>query len=65
LAWVLDPLNDLSHGDEVDVVVVSQDFVNPVEESVEELWVVLEPSSVIVETQWSTILVVVTLEVVV
>jgi hypothetical protein len=45
--------------------VVGEDLIDPVEEGVEELGVVLEPGSVVVETEWSAVLVVVTLEVVV
>jgi len=47
---VLDPLDDLGHGNKVDVVVVGQDLIDPVEESIEELWVVLEPSGMEEET---------------
>jgi len=45
-AWVLHPLDHLGHGHEVHVVVVGQDLVDPVEEGVEELGVVLQPGGV-------------------
>lgn len=45
-AWILNPLNDLRHRDEIDVVVVGEYFVNPVEERVKILGVVLEPGCV-------------------
>ena len=41
-----------------------KDLVNPVEEGIEELWVVLEPGSVEVETEGSSVLVVMAVEVV-
>lgn len=62
---VLHPLDDLGHGDEVDVVVVGQDFVDPVEEGVEEFGIVLQPGGVEVEAERSAVRVVVTLKVVV
>lgn len=62
---VLDPLNDLSHRDEIDVVVVGQHLVDPVEESVEVLWVVLQPSGVEVQTQRSSVFLVVAVKIVV
>ena len=61
---VLDPLDDLGHGDEVHVIVVAQDLVNPVQEGVQELGVVLQPGSVEEQAKRSTVLVVVTIEVV-
>jgi len=64
-AWVLHPLDHLGHGHEVHVVVVGQDLVDPVEEGVEELGVVLQPGGVEVQTQGSAVLVVVAVEVVV
>lgn len=65
LAGVLDPLDDLRHGHEVDIVVVGEDLVDPVEEGVEELGIVLEPGGVVVEAERGAVLVVVTLKVVV
>lgn len=62
---VLDPLDHLRHGYEVDVIVLLQYLVHPVEESVQELGVVLEPSGVEVESQGRAVLVVVSVEVVV
>jgi len=41
--WVLDPQNYLGHGDKVNLLVVLKGFIHPVKESVQELWVVLEP----------------------
>lgn len=64
-SWVLDPLDDLGHGNKVDVVVVGEDLIDPVEEGVEELGIVLQPSSVEVQTKRSTVLFVVAVEVVV
>lgn len=65
LAGVLDPLDDLRHGHEVDVVVVGEHLVDPVEEGVEELGVVLEPGGVVIKAERCAVLVVMTLEVVV
>jgi len=64
-AGVLHPLDDLGHGDEVDVIVVGQHLVDPVEEGVEELGVVLQPGGVEEETQRSAVLLVMAIEVVV
>lgn len=44
LSWILDPLNDLSHGHKVHIFVVLENLVHPEEESLKELGVVLEPS---------------------
>lgn len=41
--WVLDPQNYLGHCNKVNLLVVLQGFIHPVKESVQELWVVLEP----------------------
>lgn len=58
-------MNDLSHRHEVNVVVVGENFINPVEESVEEFGVVFQPGGVVVKTERGTVLIVVTLEVMV
>ena len=64
IAGILDPLDDLSHCDEVNVVVGLEDLIDPVEEGVQELGVVLQPGGVEVETKRSSVLVVVAVEVV-
>jgi len=61
---VLDPLDDLGHGDEVNVVVGLKDLVDPVEEGVQEFGVVLQPGSVEEETKGSPVLIVMAIEVV-
>lgn len=58
-------MNNLCHGHKIDVVVICEDFIDPVEESIQEFWIVLEPCSVIVETEWCTICVIMTFKVVV
>mgnify|MGYP001463593060 CR=1 FL=1 len=61
----LHPLDDLGLCDEVDLLtVLLQNLVDPVEEGVEELRVVLEPGGVVEETQGSPVLVEVSVEVV-
>lgn len=62
---VLDPLDDLRHGDKVDVIVLANDFVHPKEEGVHEFGIVLEPSGVEEETERSAVLSVVPVKVVV
>ena len=62
---VLDPLNDLSHGDKVDIVMLGDDFINPEKEGVHKLGIVLEPSGMEEETEWSAVLSVVAVKVVV
>lgn len=64
-AGVLDPLDHLGHRDEVHVVVVGEDLVDPEEERVQELGVVLQPGGVEVETQGGAVLLVMPVEVVV
>lgn len=64
-AGVLHPLDDLGHGDEVDVVVVGQNLIDPVEEGIEELGIVLQPRGVEEETKRSAVLLVMAIEVVV
>merc|ERR1719203_738925 len=64
---VLYPLDDLSHGEEVDFIlapVVLKDLVHPVEEGVQELGVVLEPGSVEVEAERCSVVVEMPVEVV-
>jgi len=61
---VLNPLDDLRHGHEVDVVVSFEDLIDPVEEGVEERRVVLEPGGVEEETKGSPVLIVMAVEVV-
>ena len=62
---VLDPLDHLRHGHEVDVGVLGQDFVHPEEESVHELGVVLQPGGVEEEAERGAVLRVVAVKVVV
>jgi len=61
---VLDPLDDLGHGDKVHLGVVVDHLVHPVEEGVEHFLVVLEPGSMVEQAQGCTVLVKVTVEVV-
>lgn len=61
---VLDPLDHLGHRHEVDVIVVGQDFINPEQERIQKLRIVLQPSRVEVETQRRPVLLVVAVEVV-
>lgn len=65
LTWILNPLNYLCHCNKVDVIMIGKDFINPVKESFEEFWIVLQVCSVIIETQWCTILFIMSLEIVV
>ena len=62
---VLDPLDNLRHGDEIDVVVLLQNLVDPVQESVQEFGIVLEPSGVEVKTDRSPVLIVMSVEIVI
>jgi len=64
-ARVLDPLDHLGHRYEVDVVVVLQDFVDPVEEGVQELGVVFQPGSVEIEAEGRAVLLIVTVKIVI
>ena len=61
---VLDPLDDLGLGDEVNLGVVLQNLVDPVKESIQELWVVLQPGGVKEKSERSSVLVEVSVEVV-
>lgn len=65
LSWILNPLNNLSHCHEINVVVVFENFIDPIKESFEELRIVFQPRRVIVKTKWSAIRIVVTFKVVV
>lgn len=62
---VLDPLNNLSGCDKVDIVVFRECLVDPEQERVEHLGIVLKPSGVVEETEWSAVGRVVTVEVVI
>ncbi len=64
IAGVLNPLDDLGHGDEVNVIVGLKDLVDPVEEGVQELGVVLQPGSMEEETKGSPVLVIMAVEIV-
>lgn len=63
--WLLDPLNHLGHGDKVHVVVVCQYFVDPEQECVQILRVVLQPRCVEVQAHRCTVLQVMPVEVMV
>lgn len=62
---VLHPLDHLCHCNEVNVFVVGQDLIDPVEEGIEEFRIVLQPGSVEIKTQRSSVCVVMTLKVVI
>lgn len=61
----LDPLDDLGHGHQVDVLVIGHDLVQPLDEGVLELGVVLEPDRVEEEAQGRPVRLVMPLEIVV
>merc|ERR1719507_1296003 len=61
---VLNPLDDLGHGDEVRFWVALQDFVDPVQEGIKIFRVVLQPCSMEEQTERGPVLVEVTVEVV-
>ena len=61
---VLDPEDHLGHRHEVHLGVVLQHFIHPVEESVQEFWVVLQPGGVEEKAEGSSVLVKVSVEVV-
>ena len=63
-AWVLDPLDHLGHRREVDVVVVLQGLIDPVQEGVQEFGIVLQPGSVEEETERRAVLLIMPIEVV-
>lgn len=64
-SWFLDPLDHLSHGDEVHVIVVGQNFVDPEKERIQVFGIVLQPCGVEVQTHGRAVLVVMTVKVVV
>lgn len=63
--WILHPLNDLCVGDKIHIAMIGENLIDPVEEGVEEFGIILEPCSVEVETEWSTVCIVVTFKVVI
>lgn len=63
--WILDPLDDLGHGYEIDVIVIREHLVHPEEERVKEFRIVLQPRGVEVQTERGAILFVVAVEVVI
>jgi len=62
---LLDPLDDLRHGDEVHVIMVGQHFIDPEQESVQVFGVVLQPGGVEVQAHRRAVLIVMPIEVVV
>lgn len=54
LGWVLHPLDDLQHGDEVDIVSV-QHLFNELDQLILELFLALQPGSVEVKTKWGSV----------
>lgn len=62
---LLDPLDHLRHGDEVHVVVVGQYLVDPEQECVQVLRIVLQPSSMEVQAHGRAVLIIMPVEVVV
>jgi len=63
--WILDPLDDLCHGYKVDIIVLLKSLINPEEEGIQDVEVVIQPCSMEEESERSTVLIVVTVEVVV
>jgi len=58
-------LDDLCHGNEVDIIVLADDFIHPEEEGVHEFGIVLEPGSVEEEAKRGPVLSIVPIKVVV
>ena len=54
--WRLHPGQDLAHGDDVDVIVTSQDFIQPEQESIHHLWRLDKPGSMEIQTKGSSVL---------
>ena len=61
---LLDPLDDLSHGDEVGVLVVAKNLVDPVQEGVSKLGVVLQPGGMVKQAKRSSVLIKMSVEIV-
>lgn len=64
-AWILHPLYHLCHGHKVHIIVIGQDLIDPVEECVQELGIVLQPGGMEVQTKRCTILIVMAIEIVI
>lgn len=64
-SWILNPLNDLGHRDKVYVIVVGQNFIDPVQEGVQIFGIVLQPGSMEIQAQWGAILLIMPIEIVV
>lgn len=64
-ARVLNPLDHLRHRHEIDVVVVREDLVDPVEERLQKFRIVFEPGGVEVETERRAIFLVMPIEIVI
>ena len=54
--WRLHPGQDLAHGDDVDVIVTSQDFIQPEQESIHHFWRLDKPGSMEIQTKGSSVL---------
>lgn len=63
-SWILHPLDDLGHGDKVDVGVVSQSLIQPEEEGIQDLRIVLQESRVEEKTERSSVGFVMAIEVI-
>jgi hypothetical protein len=61
----LNPLDDLRHCDEIDIIVIGEHFIDPVEEGLKEFGIIFEPSGVEVQSKGCAILVIMTLKVVI
>lgn len=62
---ILNPLNDLCHCHKVNVIVVGQHFIDPIQECVQVFGIILEPSRMEVQTERCSILIVMSIEVVI
>ena len=60
----LDPEDDLGHCHKVDLFVVLQGLIHPVEESIQKFWIIFKPGGVGEETKWSSVLVKMSVEIV-
>ena len=60
----LDPEDDLGHCHKVDLFVVLKCLIHPVEEGIQKFWIIFQPGRVGKETQWGSVLVKMSVEIV-
>ena len=65
IASILHPLDDLVHGNKVNIIVVCKNFLNPLDEIFTYFVIILKEGRLEEETKWGTVCIIMTVKVMV